>query len=120
MLVAHVNGRCVKICANIKLPFFLHVPISPKKNSFNICGTRHGFNHGGFVVIFVDPTYLYIYDDEYDEEEANENCSKEPWVVNMCRLMRLDDTSPNVEEEKDHKLIFNFICPHKKTTCLNG
>jgi len=78
MLVAHVNGRCVKICANIKLPFFLLVPISPKKISFNICGTRHGFNCGGFVVIFVDPTYLYILYDESDDEEANENCSKEP------------------------------------------
>jgi hypothetical protein len=45
---------------------------------------------------------LYIYDDEFDDEEANEDYFEEPWVVNMCRLMTLDDTSPNVEEEKDH------------------
>jgi hypothetical protein len=38
MFVAHVNGRCVEIYANIKLLFFLHVLISLKKISFNIVG----------------------------------------------------------------------------------
>jgi len=89
MLVAHVNGRCVKICASSKLSFFLHVLISPKKISFNICGTWYGSNRRGFVVMFVDPTYLYIYDDEFNDEEVNEDCSKKPWVVNMCRFMTL-------------------------------
>ncbi len=42
MLVAHVNGRCVETCINIKLPFFLHVPISLRKISFNIMG--HGMD----------------------------------------------------------------------------
>ncbi len=38
IFVAHVNGRYVETCANIKLSFFLHVPISLKKISFNIAG----------------------------------------------------------------------------------
>jgi hypothetical protein len=38
MFVAHVNGRCMETYANIKLLFFLHVPISLKKISFNIVG----------------------------------------------------------------------------------
>jgi len=42
MLVAHVNGCCMETCVNIKLPFFLHVPISLKEISFNIMG--HGFD----------------------------------------------------------------------------
>jgi uncharacterized membrane protein len=53
------------------LPFFLHVPISLKKNSLNICGRCNGFNCGGFIVMFAYLTYLYIYDDEYDDEETN-------------------------------------------------
>jgi hypothetical protein len=52
--------------------------------------------------MFADPTYLHIYDNEFDDEEANEDHLKEPWVIDMCGLMTLDDTSPNVEKEKDH------------------
>jgi hypothetical protein len=52
--------------------------------------------------MFTDPTYLHIYDNEFDDEEANEDHSEKPWVVDMCELMRPDDTSPNVEKEKDH------------------
>ncbi len=52
--------------------------------------------------MFADPTYLHIYDNESDDEEANEDHSEYPWVVNMCKLMRSDDTSPNAEKEKDH------------------
>ncbi len=47
--------------------------------------------------MFTSATYLHIYDNEYDDEEANENHYEEPWVVDMCGLMTLDDTSPNVE-----------------------
>jgi hypothetical protein len=39
--------------------------------------------------MFADPTYLYIYDHEFNDEEAYEDCYEEPWVVNMCRLMTL-------------------------------
>jgi len=42
MFVAHVNGRCMETYVNIKLPFFLHVPISLNKISFNIVG--HGMD----------------------------------------------------------------------------
>ncbi len=51
---------------------------------------------------FVDPTYLHIYDNESDDEEADEDHSKKPWVVDMCELMRTDDASPNVEKKKDY------------------
>ncbi len=57
--------------------------------------------------MFADLTYLHIYDnesndEEADDEEADENHFKKPWVVDMCELMRPDDTSPNVEKKKDH------------------
>ncbi len=45
-----------------------------------------------------DPTYLHIYDNESNDEEANEDHSEKPWVVDICELIRPDDTSPNVEK----------------------
>jgi len=42
--------------------------------------------------------YLHIYDNEYDDEEANENHYGKPWVIDMCGLRTPDDTSPNVEK----------------------
>jgi hypothetical protein len=65
-------------------------------------GTWYGSNRGGFVAMFADLTYLHIYDNESDDEEVDENHSKKPWVVDMCELMKPNDTSPNVEKEKDH------------------
>ncbi len=53
--VAHVNGRCVEICANIKLPLFLHVSISLKKISFNI--VRHGMD---LIVDVLPPCLLTL------------------------------------------------------------
>jgi hypothetical protein len=52
--------------------------------------------------MFADPTYLHIYDNESDDEKADEDHSEKAWVVDMCELMKPDDTSPNVEKEKDH------------------
>ncbi|CAK9218640.1 unnamed protein product [Sphagnum troendelagicum] len=52
--------------------------------------------------MFTDLTYLHIYDNESDDEEADEDHFEKPWVVDMCELMRPDDTSSNVEKEKDH------------------
>jgi hypothetical protein len=69
-----------------------------KENIIQYCGTWYGYNRGGFVTIFLNPTYLHIYDNEFDDE----NHSKKPWVVDMCEFMRPDDASPNVEKEKDH------------------
>jgi len=114
MLVTHVNGRCVETCANIMLSFFLHVPISLKIYIIQYCGTWYGYDYGGFVTIFADPTYLHIYDNEFNDEKANENHSKKPWVVDMCKLMRLDDTSFNVEKNKDHNQPSSSSTPTKK------
>jgi len=52
--------------------------------------------------MFADPTYLHIYDNESNDEEVDEDHFEKPWVVGMCELLRSDDTSPNVEKEKDH------------------
>jgi len=52
--------------------------------------------------MFANPTYLHIYDNESDEEEANEDHFEKPWIVETCELLRPNDTSPNVEKEKNH------------------
>jgi hypothetical protein len=49
-----------------------------------------------------NPTYLHLYDNEFNDGEPNEDDIEEPWVVNMGGLLTLDVTSPNVEGEKDH------------------
>jgi hypothetical protein len=49
--------------------------------------------------MFAILTYLHIYDNESDDEEANENHFEEPWVVDMCECMTLDDTSLNVKKK---------------------
>jgi hypothetical protein len=47
--------------------------------------------------MFTSLTYLHIYDNEYDDKEADEIT---PWVVDICELMKQDDTSLNVEKKK--------------------
>jgi len=95
MFVAHVNGHCMETCVNIKLPFFLHVWISLKKISFNIVG--HGMDLIMEVLLPCLRTLpiCTFFDNEYDDE-VDEDHSEKPWVVDMCELMRPDDTSPNV------------------------
>ncbi len=73
-----------------------------KKYIIQYCETWYGFDREGFATMFVDLTYLHIYDNEFDDEEADEDHFEKPWVVDMCELMRPNDTSPNVEKEKDH------------------
>jgi hypothetical protein len=71
--------------------------------------------------MFANFTYLHIYDNEFDDEEVDdENHSEKPWVVNMCELMKLDDTSPNVEKEKDHNQPSSSSTPMEKNVCSNG
>jgi hypothetical protein len=65
-----------------------------EKNIIQYCGTWYGFDCGNFVAMFMNPTYLHIYDNEFDDEEANEDHFEEAWVVDMCELMTPDDTSP--------------------------
>jgi hypothetical protein len=58
---------------------------------------------------------LHIYNNESNDEKADENHFKKPWVVDMCELMRPNNTSPNVEKEKDHNQPSKFIHPHGKS-----
>ncbi len=68
----------------------------------------------------VDPTYLHIYDNESIDEKADENHSKKPWVVDVFWLMTLNDTSPNVEKEKDHNRLSNSFAPMEKMLVWMG
>ncbi len=42
-----------------------------KKNITQYCGTLYRFDYGIFVTMFENPTYLHIYDNEFDDEEVN-------------------------------------------------
>jgi hypothetical protein len=85
-----------------QVAIFLACTDFTKENIIQYCGTRYGYDCGGFVAMFTNPTYLHIYDNKFDDEEADEDHSKKPWVVDMCELMKLNDSSPNVEKENDH------------------
>jgi hypothetical protein len=104
----------MEICENIKWPLFLHVPISLKKILFTIVG--HGMN---MIVEVLLPCLwtlpIYTYDNEFDDEEVDEDCFEEPWVVDMCGLMTLNDTCPNVEKRKDHNQPSSTSTPIEKT-----
>jgi len=86
MFVAHLNGQCVETCANIKLFILFTCTNFTKENIIQYCGTWYGFDCEGFITMFVNLSYLHVYDSEFDDEEV-EDRSKEPWVVNMCGLM---------------------------------
>jgi len=73
-----------------------------KKYIIQYYGTWYGFDHGGFIAMFVDYTYLHIYDNESNDEMVNEDHCEEQWIVDMCGLLTLDNTSPNVGKKKDH------------------
>jgi len=65
--------------------------------------------------------YLFAHlDNESDDEKANGNHSEKPWVVDMCELMRLDDTSPNVEKKKDHNQPSSSSTSMEKTLARMG
>ncbi len=70
--------------------------------------------------MFANPTYLHIYDNESDDEEADEDHYEKPWVVDMCELMRPDDISPNVEKKKDHNQPSNSSTSMEKTFVRMG
>jgi hypothetical protein len=59
---------------------------------------------------------LQIYDNEYDDEKANEDHFEKPWVVDMCELMKPDDTSPIVKKRKITTNLQVHPPPHRK--CL--
>jgi hypothetical protein len=95
-----------------------------KENIIQYCGTCYGFDRGGFADMFANPTYLHIYDNEFDDEEADEKAneyhSKKPWVVDMCELVKPDDTSPNVEKEEDHNQPSSSSTSTEKNACSSG
>jgi hypothetical protein len=70
--------------------------------------------------MFTNLTYLHIYDNEFDDEEVIEDHSEKPWVVDMCELMRPDDTSPNVEKKKDHNQPSSSSTPIEKAIARMG
>jgi hypothetical protein len=70
-----------------------------KKNIIQYCGIWYGFDHGGLATMFGDLTYLHIYDNKSHDEKTDEDHFEKPWVVDMCRLMTPDDTSPNVKKK---------------------
>jgi hypothetical protein len=70
--------------------------------------------------MFADLTYLHVYDTKSDDEEADEDHSEKPWVVYMCELMRLNDTSPNVEKKKDHNQPSSSSTSTEKTFARMG
>jgi hypothetical protein len=63
---------------------------------------------------------LYVYDNEFNDEEVNEEHYEKPWVVDMCELMRLDDTSPNAEKKKDHNQLSSSSTPTEKAPIRMG
>jgi hypothetical protein len=91
-----------------------------KENIIQYCGTWCGYDPGSFVAMFADPSYLHIYDNEFDDEEANEAHSDKPWVVDMCELMKPYDTSPNMEKEKDHNQPSSSSTSTEKTFARMG
>ncbi len=103
-----------------QVAIFLTCTNLTKENIIQYCGTRYGSNRGGFVAMFVDPTYLHIYDNESNDEKADEDHFEKPWVVDMCELMRPDDTSSNVEKEKDHNQPSSSSTSTKKTFARMG
>jgi hypothetical protein len=64
--------------------------------------------------MFAYPTYLHIYDNESNNDKADEDHSKESWVVDMCKLMTIGDTSPIVKEKRVHNQPSSSFTPTKK------
>jgi hypothetical protein len=81
-----VNGRYVKNLCKHQVAIFLTCTDFIEENIIQYCGTGYGYDHASFVAMFADPTYLHIYDNEYDDEKANEDHYEEPRVVDMLGL----------------------------------
>jgi hypothetical protein len=114
MFVAHVNGHCVENLCKHQVAILLTCTNFIKENIIQYYGTWYGSNHGGFVANLWMLPILHIYDNESDDEKVDEDHYEEHEVVDMCRLMTLDDTSPNVGKKKRSQPTFEFIYPTKK------
>jgi hypothetical protein len=120
MFIAHVKWALRGNLCKHQVAIFLTCIDLTKKYIIQYCGTWYGYDRGGFATRFVDPTYLHIYDNEFNDEEANEDHYENPWAVDMCELMRLDDTSPNVEKKKVHYQLSNSSTSTKKMLTQMG
>jgi hypothetical protein len=105
---------CENLCKH-QVAIFLTCTDFIKENNIQYCVTWYGYDHGGFVAMFIDLTYLHIYHNEFDDEKADEDHFENPWVVDMCELMTLNDTSPNVGKKEGSQPTFKFIHPTEKT-----
>jgi hypothetical protein len=120
MFVAHVKWALRgNLCKHQVVIFLTFIDLT-KENIIQYCGTWNKSNHGSFVAMFMNPTYLHIYDNEFHDEDVDEDHFEKPWVVDMCELMKPDDTSPNVEKEKDHNQPSSSSTPMEKTFAQMG
>jgi hypothetical protein len=110
---------CGNLCKHQIVILFTFIDLT-KKNIIQYCETWYGSDCGGFVAMFVDPTYLHIYDSEYNDEKVDENRSKEPCVVDMFRLMTSNDTSPNIKKKKNHNQLSSSSAPMEKMLAQMG
>jgi hypothetical protein len=62
---------CENLCKHQVVIFLICINIT-KDNIIQHFGAWYGSNHGGFATMFVDLTYLHLYDNEFDDEEPRE------------------------------------------------
>jgi hypothetical protein len=74
----YVCCTCGNLCKH-QVAIFLTCIDLTKENIIQYCGTWYGFDWGGFVAMFTDPTYLHIYDNESDDEKADEDHYEKPF-----------------------------------------
>jgi len=108
---------CGNLCKH-KVAIFLTCTDLTKKNIIQYCGTWYGSNRGSFVAMIADLTYLHIYDNESDDEEADEDHFEKPWV-DMCELMS-GLYLPQCGKTERSQPTLNFIHLHGKNACSNG
>ncbi len=91
-----------------------------KENIIQYYGTWYGFEYGGFVAMFVDLTYLHIYDNEFNDDKADEDHYEEPWVVDMWGACDIRWYFPQCGTKEGSKPTFKFIHTHGENVCSNG
>ncbi len=104
---------CGNLCKHHQVVLFTCID-HVKENIIQYCGTWYGFDRESFAAMFVNLTYSHIYDNESNNEKADEDHFKKPWVVDMCEFMIPDNISPNVKKEKDHNQPSSSSTPTEK------
>ncbi len=87
-----------------------------KKIIIQYCGTRYGFDCGGFATMCVDSTYSHIYDTESDDEEAT---LKNHGLL-ICAGLWNQMIHPPMWKKR--RIITNLQVhpPHGENACSNG